>query len=229
VTRSRKDQTGGRRAAEARRIASFRVPSLRLATLRAAAVVLGLAAVPATAADDKGDFAIKGAGLQTCGKFLLAWDKASPDLAQYGGWITGYLTGMNQHVAGTFDAAPWQTTETLLGMTRSVCQNSEPDLRFMEAFNILMRSLLPLRLNALSELEGVRDNDSTLVIYREVLRVAKQRLKAEGFDPGSEDGVFSDQTDTALRAFQTARGLQVTGMPDQQTLFQLFLKPSGSN
>ena len=197
--------------------------------LRASAILLGMSAIPAFAADDEGNFAIKGAGLQTCGAFLAAWDKASPDLAQYGGWISGYLTGMNQHVESTFDAAPWQTTETLLGMTRSVCQNSAPDLRFMEAFNLLMRNLLPLRLNASSELEGVRDADSTLVIYREVLRVARQRLKAEGFDPGPEDGDFTDQTASALRGFQTARGLTATGMPDQQTLFQLFLKPSQGN
>ena len=41
----------------------------------------------------------------------------------------------------------------------------------------------------------------------------QRRLTAAGFDAGTADGVFGDKTRAAVRAFETARGLPVTGEP----------------
>lgn len=43
------------------------------------------------------------------------------------------------------------------------------------------------------------------------------RLKAASLDPGPVDGVFGSRTDTAVRSFQGARSLQVTGIVDTAT------------
>jgi peptidoglycan hydrolase-like protein with peptidoglycan-binding domain len=46
---------------------------------------------------------------------------------------------------------------------------------------------------------------------------AQQALKAAGFDPGSADGVLGPQTRQAIRDFQRARGVPVTGELDRET------------
>lgn len=46
---------------------------------------------------------------------------------------------------------------------------------------------------------------------------AQQALKAAGFDPGSADGVLGPQTRQAIRDFQRAKGVPVTGELDQET------------
>lgn len=56
----------------------------------------------------------------------------------------------------------------------------------------------------------------------------QQALKAKGYDPGSTDGVMGSQTQEALRKFQQANGLPVTGNIDAQTAKALGLSASGS-
>jgi len=46
----------------------------------------------------------------------------------------------------------------------------------------------------------------------EDVRRMQRRLQAHGFDPGPADGVFGPRTDSAVRAFQRARGLAVDGI-----------------
>lgn len=50
------------------------------------------------------------------------------------------------------------------------------------------------------------------------MRDLQRRLATAGFDPGSgEHGRFGAATETAVKAFQIARGLQADGLCDQQT------------
>jgi len=50
-------------------------------------------------------------------------------------------------------------------------------------------------------------------------RKALQRgLNRAGFDAGTPDGVFGSKTESAIRAYQAARGLPVTGKPSQALL-----------
>jgi peptidoglycan hydrolase-like protein with peptidoglycan-binding domain len=49
------------------------------------------------------------------------------------------------------------------------------------------------------------------------IQVAEQHLKDFGFDPGPVDGVFTAQTEAAVRAFQKRRGIPVSGILDDPT------------
>jgi carboxyl-terminal processing protease len=51
----------------------------------------------------------------------------------------------------------------------------------------------------------------------EKIKSAQQMLKGLGFNPGREDGYFSKETEAAVKAFQKANKLPVTGKIDKQT------------
>jgi peptidoglycan hydrolase-like protein with peptidoglycan-binding domain len=49
------------------------------------------------------------------------------------------------------------------------------------------------------------------------IQVAQLHLQAFGFDPGPINGVYTAQTQAAVRAFQATYGLTVSGLLDLQT------------
>ncbi|KLI97875.1 peptidoglycan-binding protein [Luteimonas sp. FCS-9] len=49
-------------------------------------------------------------------------------------------------------------------------------------------------------------------------------LFSRNYDPGAIDGVMSTKTQAALRAFQTAHGLSVTGTMTTETLTALSVR-----
>lgn len=178
----------------------------------------------AQAADSNGEFAIKGAGVQTCGGLVTAWDENSRDLSLYLGWMDGYLTGMNQHQPDTFDIAPWQNSLTLLGLTKRLCDQSDESTLIIDAFNRLMADFHPARLSEKSDAVGLQSDDQAVVLYTEIVIRMQRRLAALGFDPVTRDGTLDSPTLDALKAYQIDRGLEQTGLPDQNTLFSLFVQ-----
>ena len=63
-------------------------------------------------------------------------------------------------------------------------------------------------------------------------RVAElqQRLRQKGFDPGSETGVYTADTEAAVRSFQEKNGLGVDGVAGPNTIAALSaaLSPGGT-
>jgi peptidoglycan hydrolase-like protein with peptidoglycan-binding domain len=59
------------------------------------------------------------------------------------------------------------------------------------------------------------------LLNRGDIQVAQTHLRAFGFDPGPIDGIYSAQTQAAVRAFQATYGLLVSGLLDRQTREQL--------
>ena len=53
--------------------------------------------------------------------------------------------------------------------------------------------------------------------------MAEAHLQQFGFDPGPVDGLFTAQTQAAVRAFQRRYGLSVSGLLDRQTREELKL------
>jgi hypothetical protein len=63
-----------------------------------------------------------------------------------------------------------------------------------------------------------------MVISSEDIRRAQEALKGKGFDPGAISGRMHARTQEALRQFQTANDLPVTGVLDQKTADKLGIK-----
>lgn len=186
-----------------------------------AAVALTLS-TPSLAADDKGDFAIKGGGAQSCQGFLTAYGARNSDLALYAGWIEGYLTGLNQFTPDTYDLASWQSVDTLIGLLQAACSQSAPDRRVIEAMTDVLRLLYPGRLQAQDTMIALVHENTGMTIYESVLRSAKTRLNSLGHGAGVVDDSFTPEVARAFEAFQRARSIPVTGLPDQQTLYLLL-------
>jgi peptidoglycan hydrolase-like protein with peptidoglycan-binding domain len=55
------------------------------------------------------------------------------------------------------------------------------------------------------------------------VKTLQAQLKKLGFEPGPIDGIFGSDTDSAVRAFQRARGIQVDGIVGPQTWATLYV------
>lgn len=176
----------------------------------------------AVAADDAGNFAIKGGGQQTCGALLKAYETKSTDLGLYAGWVDGYLTGINQFTPQTYDMAAWQSSDTLLAMTQAVCKQLPAEKRVMDAFIEVIRAIQSGRIAKMDTLIALMHEGKGTATYSSVIIQMKARLLDQGFDPGSSDDSFDAVTAKALTEFQKAKGLAQSGLPDQQTLYVLF-------
>jgi peptidoglycan hydrolase-like protein with peptidoglycan-binding domain len=49
------------------------------------------------------------------------------------------------------------------------------------------------------------------------IQIAQEHLRAFGFDPGPVKGVFTPETQAAVRAYQARYGVEVTGLLDRTT------------
>jgi peptidoglycan hydrolase-like protein with peptidoglycan-binding domain len=63
------------------------------------------------------------------------------------------------------------------------------------------------------------------LLSRGDIQVAQTHLREFGFDPGPIDGIYTAQTQAAVRAFQATYGLLVSGLLDPQTREQLKVGP----
>jgi peptidoglycan hydrolase-like protein with peptidoglycan-binding domain len=61
------------------------------------------------------------------------------------------------------------------------------------------------------------------LLSRGDIEVAQTHLRAFGFDPGPIDGIYTPQTQAAVRAYQATYGLSVSGQLDRQTREELKL------
>ena len=197
---------------------------IRPATRAALAVAVALTLQPARAADPDGRFAIEGGGLQTCTDYATAVQWRTADVAAYGGWIEGYLTALNQGYGGVYDLTPWQTTESLVSLLRSVCRQVDGGTRIAVALDRMVRLLLPQALLDESPVVAVQaDASSSFAMYVEVLDRINAALRQRGHAVVDIRGHFGDDTRAGLRAVQAGAGLAETGLPDQRTLFVLLL------
>jgi hypothetical protein len=65
-------------------------------------------------------------------------------------------------------------------------------------------------------------DESSLGLNPAAMRLAEARLKDLGLHPGVVDGVFDEDTRRAIRRYQDARNLRVSGYLDQATVVRLM-------
>lgn len=180
-----------------------------------------LAVTTAKAADENNQFSIRGAGLLTCKAFVEERAKQSPAYLMIGGWIDGYITGVNQYAPQTYDATPFETTEMLMLIIDRHCQQNPDDLLYPVANSILIR-LQDQRLQTNSPFQIVRVGDYQTRLYQAVIRRIQANLSQLGHLDAPVSETWDEPTTRALAAYQSAKSLEATGFPDQITLWRLF-------
>ena len=168
-----------------------------------------------------GAFAVKYPGQQSCRVFVETSESDKVRNAFFLGWLNGYLTGFNRYREETVDIAPWHGLSLLTGLLINYCQQN-PDKTFQSAVDAMTAALFPLRLKTNSELVEIVSEGKTLKMYKVVVERVQQSLKELGYFSRDPDGEFSVSTRAALSAFQQDRGIHQSGLPDQETLYQLF-------
>jgi len=177
----------------------------------------------AAANDSKGNFAMKGAGYLPCQVLVAERAKRSETYFLIGGWIEGYISAYNKHVADTYDVTPFESLELLLTVMQQHCEKN-PNDRVYAVLNSMLTQLHPERLKAESERVKITEGKRTTVLYRETISRMQSELKQRGLYRGAIDGRYTDATRSALIAFQSDIKFDTTGFPDQTTLWRLLRK-----
>lgn len=177
----------------------------------------------ALAADKSGRFALKGVAYSSCKDFGDARNRRDVGFGKYAGWLEGYISGYNRFVPDTINIAPWQSTDTLLGLIAVLCKEN-PNSPYVSTVDKLLAELHPHRLKHSSDIVEVASGSHKATLYREVVRNIQAKLRALGYLTPAPTGIYDAQTSDALKVFQRTIGTEETGFPDQETLFNLFFK-----
>lgn len=186
----------------------------------AAALVLVVAGA-AEAADKQGRFRLQGAGVLGCDRYSQIRAQRGEDYKTVLSWMNGYFTAANEFIPDTFDILPWQSAELVGSLIDAFCQQNK-DVNVATAVRQLVEVLMPQRIRTLPQMASAENGGQKIAIYKEVLREVQDRLSKAGHYKGSPDGAYGPGTKAALEAFQRANRIEVTGLPDQRTLLQLF-------
>jgi hypothetical protein len=193
----------------------------RVLLLTSALVATAVAPGYLKAADSSGHFALRGVALATCEQFLQALEERQENVLLAGGWLEGYMTAVNQLMPKTFDIAPWQNTDTVLALVKHNCERNR-EQRFFAVVTAMIEFLAQNRLQEQSDRLLAEADGQRVMIYGQIMRDVQKRLIDKGLLQGNADGQFGAKTKAALQEFQKKENIQVTGLPDQVTLWRLL-------
>ncbi len=74
---------------------------------------------------------------------------------------------------------------------------------------------------AANKVKGMFSREKKFTPSNAQVRKTQQQLRVRGYQAGSADGIMGPQTISALRRYQSANGLTVTGKVDSDTLDSL--------
>jgi hypothetical protein len=190
------------------------------ATLAASLFIAILAgARPGLAADDAGNFAVKGFGLRSCSDFVAARRNPGGAYLAFRSWLNGYATAYNQISPGTYDIGGKAQLENWLAWIDRYCQ-ANARTPFVLAATALTVVLYEQRAQVMQGKPG----QAVAAANADSVRAIQQALKTRGFYKGAIDGSFGPGTRAALAAYQKAKGMSETGQLDAPTLASLLRK-----
>jgi Putative peptidoglycan binding domain len=185
-------------------------------------ILLAVTPMGTQAATPSGAFAVRGAGVIDCKTFLVERKKRSRDYLMMGGWIDGYLTGINEYAPHTYDVASFESTELYAQIIADYCRK-HPTVSLFAVMNSIVRERWKNRILERTPSVALTLGGQHARLYQETIRRIQERLASKGFYNSKPTGAFNAETMSAIAAFQkTLHGYKATGFPDQATLYLLF-------
>lgn len=175
----------------------------------------------ALAADKKGQFAIRGGGLLTCDIYLYEKTLKSQLYFMTAAWIDGYISASNQFMLDTYDIMSFEKTELLTAVIGEHCKKNPSDTIFA-VINNLNGKLKSDRLINKSEKRDIIAGERKITLYIKTLTNMQKVLSELGYYSGEINADYNESTIKALKAYQESINFEVTGFPDQMTLWRLF-------
>lgn len=178
----------------------------------------------ARAADAGKNFAAKGLAALPCAAFAAEREKHSRTYNEAMAWLTGFISAYNYLTPDTYDVAPWQSVELLSSLLAAHCREN-PKEPFFHATDKLLNSISKDRLRTSSEIVTVSVGNRKLNMYRDIVFRVQTALIANGYLKARwATGDYDQATAAAMKDFQAANKLDLTGLPDQPSLSVLFRK-----
>jgi hypothetical protein len=182
---------------------------------------LALPAAAVSAADTQGNFAMKGAGFLPCQVFVTERQSKSNVYYMIGGWLEGFISAHNKYADDTYDITSFESLELLLWVIDNHCK-SNPEDRLYSVINSIMIQLSSDKLHKRSPKVDIKTGQRSTALYEETIRRVQARLAELKLYKGEADGRYTEATKSALMAFQSDNDLEMTGFPDQTTLWRLL-------
>jgi len=186
----------------------------------------GLAAFfnsPATAADDDGNFAIRGIGGQSCGAIVDAIteaDAAARDnlVMTLSTWLGGYLTYANRVVDGRFDVVPFVSDTDVLAVVVDRCETA-PESAFETAASDVLGALAPV---GTASRAPVSDLESSVALREPTVVALQQALIDRDYMDGDADGVVGPMTRAAVESFNSDNQIEGGNAITIETVLRAF-------
>lgn len=180
------------------------------------------AGASALAADKAGNYSLKGAGFESCANFAAAIEKKDASVLAFRSWLNGYISAYNESNAGIYDISPLHNIDQLTEIMARLCKDN-PQLPYGVVASTLARLLAPVHLSRKPAMIEASGDGHSVTLARELLSRSQAKLKELGLYQGGVDGLYGPGTKAAISAFQQREGLEVSGLPDLQTLSRLLL------
>ena len=197
-----------------RRLAGFSVALFSLAALQP---------LPASAADEKGDFAVRGLGASQCSSFVEAAQGNQSSVGLFLAWIEGAVTAVNHVSPKTFDVVPFNSTAPFAAIVLDLCRQ-HPAASFDTAVRSAISFVEPLRISTNSPFVEMSVGRAKVTLRQYTLARVQQRLRELKLTRSPPSGKFDAETRDAIKRFQQARKLTVTELPDPDTVLALLLQ-----
>jgi len=184
--------------------------------------LLGLAASGAAASDVNGNYAVVGAGAQSCASFRQAAVDGGPQLVNYISWLQGYTSHLNRSSPETYDVMPVSEPVAFAQLVLRVCaqdENQSFELAALKTINVFA----PLRVQTESPLVQISWDGKQLSVRQETIKTVQSKLQERGLYASAVDGTYGPKTAEAIIAFQKSKGIPETGLPDGVTLANLLI------
>ena len=177
------------------------------------AILVCCAASVVCAKDQNGMFAVKGVGVLDCQAFIDAAQEVDRELAQYAGYITGYVSAVNEVQADTFDLLPWQHVDTVMLLMLQRCRQA-PQMNFGAAVSQLAAFFEQHKMASLADRVRVGTGEDDTALYEPVVAEIEAALVRRGYP--------TQDLSAALKQFQLDQKLAGEEPFGQRTLLTLL-------